>query len=848
MPAVRRGRAASTIALEADGARYDVRSGCRPRPTSTRPRALARSDPERGAVELLERCVVARRSATASAIAVDALAAAGARGDRGRDGRARSAGGARARPRLPGCGTRVRGRVRHRGVPPAGARRARGAPARRRCTRSPCTTTGASATSCACRAPPARAYLELVAERGARGEDAVSDFLVNLARRSAGLGRSCARRVDRPPLPVARRAVEPATRAAIASARAPAVATPIAVHGRGRGACRAPVEAAASRRPPVALPIAPAPAPVVQRLPRRLAAPTRAPRRRQAAAGRVRTRRRQWRPHAARTVTLAVPAGRATAAARSRPRRAPSPIGPISSRSRPRSAGADRVAAPRPRRAGDASRPSRSRPRSPRADRASSRHAPVVVDASTRRDVARCPAGASRAASCGRPRRARIGAQSSRRSSERSRCGSARSRSTAATAAIAAAPPARRRPQRRARRGRLRRLRARCAATRRGRGEATDERLPRHRRRERDAPDAARRPHGAARRHPAVPVTIGPPPFTSQGQRSAQGRPARQPVPLPRHRERLPAEPGDPGPRRVRRLTAIRRSASTCTTSSPRTATTEVRARRDGAVRRHRPRISCSAARCACCTTCRSSPTASRPLRPPSGTIVLHESLRDEFEHVKLTLEPLTLEDVTKVWTALALRYRLSAAYVVNVVQIESRRPRRFPRPVGQPLSPTMPPLPTDPPSPGPMVYVLTIQTPTITDVRVRRLGDDRRAAVPYARDRRHARPARHVARRAGHDASRSATCDVPATLADGDRVEATIPDAHDPRRRADPAGAAAAARRADGQGRRARSARAAAARSRRTRRRSCSCRRRIPPRRVRGRPAAHADDQRRRG
>lgn len=107
-------------------------------------------------------------------------------------------------------------------------------------------------------------------------------------------------------------------------------------------------------------------------------------------------------------------------------------------------------------------------------------------------------------------------------------------------------------------------------------------------------------------------------------------------------------------------------------------------------------------------------------VRPVSGRTILHESLRHEFERVKLTLEPLTLEDVTKVWTALGLRYRLSAAYVVNVVQIESRRQRRFPKPVGQPLSPRMP-LPSDPPSPGPMVYAVAMQTPTITSVAVRR-------------------------------------------------------------------------------------------------------------------------------
>ncbi|MGZ4734602.1 MAG: Pvc16 family protein [Acidimicrobiia bacterium] len=163
--------------------------------------------------------------------------------------------------------------------------------------------------------------------------------------------------------------------------------------------------------------------------------------------------------------------------------------------------------------------------------------------------------------------------------------------------------------------------------------------------------------------------------------------------------------------------------------------------------------------------------------RPPSGSSVLHESLRDEFERVKLSLEPLTLEDITKVWAALALRYRLSAAYVVNVVQIESRRKRTFPRPVGQPVSATTPPLPSDPPSPGPMVYVLTIQTPTITDLKVIRVGDTVEQPFAYARigDTLVLRgtflsgPITSVA---------FGDVVVPASMANPERVQAVIPDA----------------------------------------------------------------------
>ncbi len=65
---------------------------------------------------------------------------------------------------------------------------------------------------------------------------------------------------------------------------------------------------------------------------------------------------------------------------------------------------------------------------------------------------------------------------------------------------------------------------------------------------------------------------------------------------------------------------------------------------------------------------------------PP--TQLLHASLRGEFEQVKITLDPISLEDLSKVWTALTRPYRLSAAYSVSVVQIESRRLKTLAGPV----------------------------------------------------------------------------------------------------------------------------------------------------------------------
>jgi hypothetical protein len=61
---------------------------------------------------------------------------------------------------------------------------------------------------------------------------------------------------------------------------------------------------------------------------------------------------------------------------------------------------------------------------------------------------------------------------------------------------------------------------------------------------------------------------------------------------------------------------------------------------------------------------------------------ILHDSLRGEFEQVKITLDPVSLEDLSKVWTALTSPYRLSAAYTVSVVQLESRRLKTLASPV----------------------------------------------------------------------------------------------------------------------------------------------------------------------
>jgi Pvc16 N-terminal domain len=72
-------------------------------------------------------------------------------------------------------------------------------------------------------------------------------------------------------------------------------------------------------------------------------------------------------------------------------------------------------------------------------------------------------------------------------------------------------------------------------------------------------------------------------------------------------------------------------------------------------------------------------PVITEELETSGGVQILDASLRGEYESVKLTLEPISLEDVAKVWTALNRPYRLSAGYEVSVVQIESEAERSYP-------------------------------------------------------------------------------------------------------------------------------------------------------------------------
>jgi hypothetical protein len=73
-------------------------------------------------------------------------------------------------------------------------------------------------------------------------------------------------------------------------------------------------------------------------------------------------------------------------------------------------------------------------------------------------------------------------------------------------------------------------------------------------------------------------------------------------------------------------------------------------------------------------------------VNPAAGAVgdpLLDPVLEDEFERVRIVLHPATLDDITKVWSAIsATNFRRSVVYEVTVVQIETPQPRVRPQPV----------------------------------------------------------------------------------------------------------------------------------------------------------------------
>jgi Pvc16 N-terminal domain len=69
-------------------------------------------------------------------------------------------------------------------------------------------------------------------------------------------------------------------------------------------------------------------------------------------------------------------------------------------------------------------------------------------------------------------------------------------------------------------------------------------------------------------------------------------------------------------------------------------------------------------------------------IRNATAASLPNSDLHRQFERVRITLQPLSLEEISKLWTGLATQYRLSVVYEVSVALIESTRSSRTPLPV----------------------------------------------------------------------------------------------------------------------------------------------------------------------
>jgi hypothetical protein len=61
---------------------------------------------------------------------------------------------------------------------------------------------------------------------------------------------------------------------------------------------------------------------------------------------------------------------------------------------------------------------------------------------------------------------------------------------------------------------------------------------------------------------------------------------------------------------------------------------------------------------------------------------IADNDLADQIEHVRVTPQPLSLEELSKLWMIFQTGYRISAAYQASLVLIDSRRAARAPLPV----------------------------------------------------------------------------------------------------------------------------------------------------------------------
>lgn len=69
-------------------------------------------------------------------------------------------------------------------------------------------------------------------------------------------------------------------------------------------------------------------------------------------------------------------------------------------------------------------------------------------------------------------------------------------------------------------------------------------------------------------------------------------------------------------------------------------------------------------------------------IKAATSGLLPDSNLESQLEKVRITLHPITVDELSKLWTGFATQYRLSAAYEVGVALIESTRPSNAPLPI----------------------------------------------------------------------------------------------------------------------------------------------------------------------
>jgi len=124
--------------------------------------------------------------------------------------------------------------------------------------------------------------------------------------------------------------------------------------------------------------------------------------------------------------------------------------------------------------------------------------------------------------------------------------------------------------------------------------------------------------------------------------------------------------------------------------------------------------------------TCEVITAALNPTSPPAGfpAELAQSGLAEQMEEIRITAEDISNEEMSKLWTAIQARYRMSLAYRVTTVIIETRAPARQALPVrrrlGTALSASFPELIRAAPAADPDLPVVA---GTAMHIRGRELG-----------------------------------------------------------------------------------------------------------------------------